>query len=87
MWNVKSIGSYGYYAYDAAMVLLKAIKKAGTTKTDAVVKVLRGTNWKGMVTGDVQFDQKGDRKLAHIIWIVKNGKFVPYWNPLTKKYF
>jgi branched-chain amino acid transport system substrate-binding protein len=87
MWNVKSIGSYGYYAYDAAMVLLKAMKKAGTTKTDPVVKVLRGTTWKGMVSGDVKFDEKGDRKLAHVIWIVKNGKFVPYWNPLTEKYF
>jgi len=87
MWKVDSIGSYGYYAYDAAMVLLKAIKKAGTTKTDAVVKILRGTTWTGTVTGDVKFDDKGDRKLAHIIWIVKNNKFVPYWNPLTGKFF
>ncbi len=86
MWNVKNIGSYGYYAYDAAMVLLKAMKKAGTTKTDAVVKALRGTTWKGMVTGDVKFDEKGDRKLAHIIWVVKNGKFVACWDPLTGKY-
>ncbi|OPX41304.1 MAG: branched-chain amino acid ABC transporter substrate-binding protein [Thermoplasmata archaeon] len=87
MWHVDKIGSYGYYAYDAAMVLLKAIKKAGTTKTDAVVKALRGTTWTGMVSGDVKFDEKGDRKLAHIIWVVKGGKFVPYWNPLTGKYF
>ncbi len=87
MWKADSIGSYGYYAYDAAMVLLKAIKKAGTTKTDPVVKILRGTTWTGTVTGDVKFDDKGDRKLAHIIWVVKNNKFVPYWNPLTGKFF
>ena len=86
MWNVKTIGSYGYYAYDAAMILLEAIKKAGTTDTNKVVDMLRNTTWNG-VTGEIKFDYKGDRKLAHIIWIVKDGKFVPYWDPLTEKYF
>jgi branched-chain amino acid transport system substrate-binding protein len=85
MWNVQTIGSYGYYAYDAAMVFMKAVKKAGTTDTNKVVAVLRGNTWKGGVSGDIKFDEKGDRKLAHIIWIVKGGKFVPYWDPLTGK--
>ena len=85
MWKADTIGSYGYYAYDAAMVFLKAIKKAGTTDTGKVVDVLRGNSWDG-VTGNIKFDSKGDRKLAHIIWIVKDGKFVPYWDPLTGKY-
>lgn len=84
MWKADTIGSYGYYAYDAAMVFLKAIKKAGTTDTDKVVDVLRGGSWDG-VTGNIKFDSKGDRKLAHIIWIVKDGKFVPFWDPLTGK--
>ena len=86
MWDVKTIGSYGYYAYDAAMILLEAIKKSGTTDTDKIVDTLRNTTWNG-VTGEIKFDEKGDRKLAHIIWIVKDGKFVPYWDPLTEKYF
>ena len=86
MWNVDTIGSYGYYAYDAAMILLEAIKKAATTDTDKVVDTLRNTTWNG-VTGKIKFDHKGDRELAHIIWIVKDGKFVPYWDPLTEKYF
>ena len=86
MWDVKDIGSYGYYAYDAAMILLEAIKKAGTTDTAKVVDALRNNTWNG-VTGEIKFDEKGDRKLAHIIWIVKDGKFVPYWDPLTEKYF
>jgi branched-chain amino acid transport system substrate-binding protein len=86
MWKTDSIGSYGYYAYDAAMILLKAFKKAGSTDTAKVADTLRGTAWSG-VTGEIKFDQKGDRKLAHIIWIVKDGKFVPYWDPLTEKYF
>ncbi|MDH3565970.1 MAG: branched-chain amino acid ABC transporter substrate-binding protein [Desulfobacteraceae bacterium] len=86
MWNVETIGSYGYYAYDAAMILLEAIKKAGSTDTAKVVDTLRNNTWNG-VTGEINFDEKGDRKLAHIIWIVKDGKFVPYWDPLTEKYF
>lgn len=86
MWKTKTIGSYGYYAYDAAMVYLKAVKKAGTTDTDKVVKVLRSATWEGGVSGKIKFDDKGDRKLAHIIWIVKDGKFVPYWDPLTGKF-
>ncbi|MBC8430939.1 MAG: branched-chain amino acid ABC transporter substrate-binding protein [Desulfobacterales bacterium] len=86
MWNVKTIGSYGYYAYDAAMILLEAFKKSGSTDTAKVADTLRGTTWSG-VTGEIKFDHKGDRKLAHIIWIVKDGKFVPYWDPLTEKYF
>jgi branched-chain amino acid transport system substrate-binding protein len=86
MWNVETIGSYGYYAYDAAMILMEAIKKAGSTDTAKVVDTLRNNTWNG-VTGEIKFDYKGDRKLAHIIWIVKDGKFVPYWDPLTEKYF
>jgi branched-chain amino acid transport system substrate-binding protein len=85
MWNVETIGSYGYYAYDAAMILLETVKKSGTD-TNKMVDTLRNTTWKG-VTGEIKFDEKGDRKLAHIIWIVKDGKFVPYWDPLTEKYF
>ena len=86
MWNVKTVGSYAYYAYDAAMIFMKAVKMVGSTKTDKVVDTLRGNAWDG-VTGEIKFDSKGDRKLAHVIWIVKDGKFVPYWDPLTGKYF
>ncbi len=86
MWKVDNIGSYAYYAYDAAMIMLSAIKKAGTTDTDKVAQTLRSTTWDG-VSGKIEFDEKGDRKLAHIIWVVKDGKFVPYWDPMTGKYF
>jgi branched-chain amino acid transport system substrate-binding protein len=86
MWQVDSIGSYAYYAYDAAMILMKAIEKAGTTDTETVAKTLRDNGWEG-VSGDIKFDKKGDRKLAHVIWIVKDGEFVPYWDPLTGEYF
>jgi branched-chain amino acid transport system substrate-binding protein len=86
MWKVDSIGSYAYYAYDAAMIFMKAVKIAGSTDTDKIVDVLRNTTWSG-VSGQIKFDEKGDRKLAHVIWIVKDAKFVPYWDPLTGEYF
>ena len=84
MWNAKAVGSYAYYAYDAAMMALAAIDKAGTYKADMLQKTLRGNTWMG-VSGDIKFDDRGDRKLAHIVWIVKNNEFVPYWDPLTGK--
>jgi branched-chain amino acid transport system substrate-binding protein len=84
MWKTDSIGSYAYYAYDAAMMALAAIDKAGTTKPDPLQKTIRGNTWPG-VSGDIKFDNKGDRKIAHIVWFVKDNKFVPYWDPLTGK--
>jgi branched-chain amino acid transport system substrate-binding protein len=84
MWKAKAVGSYAYYAYDAGMMALAAIEKAGTTKADLLQKTLRGNTWSG-VSGDIKFDDHGDRKLAHIVWLVKDNQFVPYWDPLTGK--
>ncbi len=84
MWKAKAVGSYAYYAYDAGMMALAAIEKAGTTKADSLQKTLRGNTWSG-VSGDIKFDDHGDRKLAHIVWLVKDNQFVPYWDPLTGK--
>ena len=84
MWKADAVGSYAYYAYDAAMMVLAAVEKAGTTKADTLQKTLRENTWPG-VTGDIKFDEHGDRKLAHIVWNVKDNQFVPYWDPLTGK--
>jgi branched-chain amino acid transport system substrate-binding protein len=84
MWKAKAVGSYAYYAYDAGMMALAAIEKAGTTSADPLQKTLRGNTWSG-VSGDIKFDKHGDRKLAHIVWLVKDNQFVPYWDPLTGK--
>jgi branched-chain amino acid transport system substrate-binding protein len=84
MWKAEAVGSYAYYAYDAGMMALAAIVKAGTTDSDALQKTIRGNTWSG-VTGEIKFDQHGDRKLAHIVWVVKDNKFVPFWDPLTGK--
>jgi branched-chain amino acid transport system substrate-binding protein len=84
MWKADAVGSYAYYAYDAAMTALAAVEKAGTTKADTLQKTLRDNTWPG-ITGDIKFDEHGDRKLAHIVWVVKDNKFVPFWDPLTGK--
>jgi branched-chain amino acid transport system substrate-binding protein len=84
MWKVDAVGTYAYFAYDAGMMALAAIQKAGTTNGDVLQKTIRGNTWPG-VTGEIKFDANGDRKLAHIIWVVKNNQFVPYWDPLTGK--
>jgi len=84
MWNVDSVGSYAYYAYDAGMMALTAVQKAGTTDADTLQKTIRENTWPG-VTGEIKFDEKGDRKIAHIVWVVKDNKFVPYWDPMTGK--
>ncbi|VEN74702.1 conserved exported hypothetical protein [Candidatus Desulfarcum epimagneticum] len=86
MWGVEKLGSYAYYAYDSAMVFLKALKKAGSADSDKLAAAIRGNEWNG-VTGKIKFDEKGDRKLAHIVWVVKGGEFVPFWDPMTGKYF
>ena len=84
MWKADAVGSYAYYAYDAAMMALAAVEKAGTPKADTLHKTIRGNAWPGM-TGDIKFDEHGDRKLAHIVWVVKDNQFVPFWDPLSGK--
>jgi branched-chain amino acid transport system substrate-binding protein len=84
MWKVDAVGTYAYFSYDAGMMALAAIEKAGSAKGDVLQKTIRDNTWSG-VTGDIKFDEHGDRKLAHIVWIVKNNKFVPYWDPMTGK--
>ena len=58
MWNVDSIGSYAYYAYDAGMMALAAIQKAGIADPDKLQKTIRENTWPG-VSGEVKFDEKG----------------------------
>lgn len=71
------IGPYSVYSYDAAMVLLQAIEKAGITAGDSLVKVLHSQKFSGAM-GEIDFDQKGDIKAApYVIWRVKGGEFVP----------
>ena len=80
-WGVgeNEIGSFSFFAYDATMLVLNGIKKGGV---DKLAETIRATKSLG-ATGEIAFDEKGDRALAHAVWVVKVGAFVPYYNPLT----
>jgi branched-chain amino acid transport system substrate-binding protein len=71
------LGPFSIYAYDAANVLLEAVRRAGATAGDSLVKVLRAETFSGAL-GDIRFDVKGDIMAApYVVWTVKGGEFVP----------
>ncbi|MCG6911772.1 MAG: branched-chain amino acid ABC transporter substrate-binding protein [Deltaproteobacteria bacterium] len=80
-WGVgeDEIGSFSFFAYDATMLVLNGIKKGGVEK---LADTIRATKSVG-ATGKIEFNEKGDRALAHAIWVIKDGAFVPYYDPLT----
>lgn len=75
------IGPYSMYAYDAANVMITAIKEAGTKDGKAIIEKLHSMEFSGAV-GKIKFDEKGDVTVApYVVWITKNGKFEEYWKP------
>lgn len=75
------IGPYSIYAYDAANIMLNAIKEAGSTDGKAVIGKLRSLEFSGAL-GKIKFNEKGDVTLSpYIVWITKDGKFEEYWKP------
>jgi ABC-type branched-subunit amino acid transport system substrate-binding protein len=70
-------GAYSAYTYDAAAVLIAAIKKAGTTSPAALVKAVAATKSFPGVTGPITFSSSGDRvQIQYILVTVRNGQFV-----------
>lgn len=75
------IGPYSIYAYDAANILLAAIKEANSTEGKAIIDKLHSLEFNSAI-GRIKFDEKGDVTTApYVIWITKEGKFVEYWKP------
>lgn len=63
-------------AYDAAKMVLEAIKKAGSTDTTKIRDALAATrNFPG-VTGTTSFKENGDAEKSIVILKVEKGKFV-----------
>ena len=52
-------GAFFLNAYTAALAMLNAVEKAGTTNYDAVVKALR-TEYVDTPLGEIRFDERGD---------------------------
>jgi branched-chain amino acid transport system substrate-binding protein len=79
--NYGEIGPYSIYAYDAANILLNAIKEAGSTESKAVIEKLHSMDF-NVALGNIKFDAKGDVTISpYVVWITKNGKFEEYRKP------
>ena len=74
------IGAYGTYAYDAATVLLKAIKAAKSTDPAKIKAEIMKMDFDG-VAKRIQFKENGDSGSSYIAYKVVGDKFVPYWTP------
>jgi branched-chain amino acid transport system substrate-binding protein len=68
---------YAPFTYDAANLLIEAMKKANSTDPKAYLAELQKISFPGS-TGTIAFDDKGDRKDAEItIFTMKGGKIDP----------
>ncbi len=74
------IGAYATYAYDAATVLLNAIKNAGSTDPAKVKAEIMKMNFEG-ASKWVKFKANGDSSSNYIVFEIKNGKYVKFWGP------
>jgi len=68
---------YSPFSYDAANILIEAMKKANSTDPKKYLPELQKISFSGS-TGTITFDNKGDRKDAEItIFTMKGGKIEP----------
>ena len=75
-YNVDPI-IYSPFTYDAANLLIEAMKKANSADPAKYLPVLASIDFMG-ATGRISFDQKGDRKDAEItMFTMKAGKLEP----------
>ena len=74
------IGAYGTYAYDAATVLMNAIKNAKSTKPAKIKAAIMKMDFQG-ASKHVKFKSNGDSGSAYIAFKIVNGEYVPYWDP------
>ena len=72
----KQFQIYSPYAYDAARVLIEAMKAADSTDPAVYLPKLAATNFKGL-TGEISFTDKGElQKPAVTLYTYKDGKRV-----------
>ncbi len=72
------MGAYGIYAYEAANIILAAIKQVGPDDKEAIAKAIRGIKYNG-VLGTTAFDQNGQTELAPVTKLVsQDGKWVKW---------
>ena len=75
-------GAYSAYAFDSAMAYLLAVKAAGSADFEKVRAELLKLEFVG-ASKKMSYNEKGDSGSNYTVYMVKDGKFVPYWNSLT----
>lgn len=70
------VGSYTKNAYDAANIIIEALKTAGTKDKAAIAKTIRGIEFDGAL-GHTSFDENGQTKREVVLELreVKNGEW------------
>jgi branched-chain amino acid transport system substrate-binding protein len=74
------ISAYAPYAYDATLIMLKAIESACSTDSSKIKAEMMKMDYQG-VTKLVKFNKKGDAGTSVIVFKVVGGEFIPYWEP------
>ena len=74
-WNGKNPDALAACGYDSAIVLVDAIKRAGTTDGTKVRDALAATKDFNAVTGNITINAQRDASKAAVILQVKDGKF------------
>ncbi|NPV27840.1 MAG: branched-chain amino acid ABC transporter substrate-binding protein [Firmicutes bacterium] len=76
--------AYGPFAYDAAGIVIEAIKKVGPDRAK-LVNAIRDTRDYNGVLGKTSFDQNGQTTADLVTtYISENGKWVPYYKSTLK---
>ena len=77
--TAEAVSSVTPCGYDAYMAAVSAIEKAGSTDGTAIRDALASLEVKGLVTGDLKFDENGDAvKNYAVIKTIKDGQIVYY---------
>jgi branched-chain amino acid transport system substrate-binding protein len=72
------MGAYGIYAYEAANIILEAVKQVGPDDKEAIAKAIRGIKYNGIL-GTTTFDENGQTELAPVTKLVsQDGKWVEW---------
>lgn len=72
------MGAYGIYAYEAAKIILQALKKVGPDDKVALAKAIRNIKFEGIL-GTTTFDDHGQTELAlATILVSQDGKWVKW---------
>lgn len=74
-WNGKNPDALAACGYDSALVLIDAIKRAGTTEGPKVRDALAATKDFKAVTGTISINEQRDATKAAVILQIKDGKF------------